>query len=150
MLRLNPDASEALQLAARSQHITRWRIPRLSYPLTKPGYLAWRANLKQYHAKTAAAILLEVGYDPSTITAVQDLILKKHPADPNAQTLEDALCLVFLEHQLDEFAAKTEDAKTVNALKKSWGKMSEAGRAAALKIAFSERGGQLVGQALAP
>ena len=107
-------------------------------------------QLKRYHASTASSILLEVGYDEGTITDVQNLVLKKnYPADPDAQTLEDALCLVFLEHQLDAFAAKTEDNKTVNALRKSWGKMSEAGREAALRIAFSERGGHLVQQALA-
>jgi hypothetical protein len=33
--------------------------------------------------------------------------------------LEDALCLVFLQYQLTDLAAKTDDEKVINALKKS-------------------------------
>ena len=40
--------------------------------------------------------------------------------------LEDALCLVFLEFQLAGLAAKTAEDKTINALQKSWQKMTEA------------------------
>jgi hypothetical protein len=149
VLNLNPKSSESLLLASRAQHIMRWKIPRDSYPMTKKGYLDWRASLKQFHANTAAAIMLEVGYDQPIIDDVKNLILKKNfPKDPDSQTLEDALCLVFLRYQLDEFAAKTEDSKTVNALKKSWAKMSESGRAEALKIKFTEKCGALVNQAL--
>ncbi len=32
-----PQASEALQLAARSQHIERWMLPRELYPLDRTG-----------------------------------------------------------------------------------------------------------------
>ena len=38
--------------------------------------------------------------------------------------LEDALCLVFLEYQLADLAAKTAEDKTINALQKSWQKMT--------------------------
>ena len=40
--RLYPDASEALQLAVRSQHIRRWTIPRTNYPAGRKGYHHWR------------------------------------------------------------------------------------------------------------
>ena len=78
VLKLNPDASESLLLAARAQHIQRWKIPRDSYPMTKPGYLAWRANLKLFHAQTAGQILTEVGYDVTTIDQVKALITKSN------------------------------------------------------------------------
>ena len=57
VLRLQPNASEALRLAAHSQHLCRWEIPRESYPMTRPGYLKWRADLKQFHARKAGEIL---------------------------------------------------------------------------------------------
>ena len=63
VLKLSPNASEPLRLAARCQHICRWVIPRSSYPLDKPGYLRWRADLKKFHADRSGKILREVGYD---------------------------------------------------------------------------------------
>ncbi len=150
VLRLSPNAGEALRLAARCQHLCRWRIPRGDYPMTRPGYLKWRADLKKFHAQRAAEILREVGYDEETIRRVQDLNLKKNfPANPECRVLEDALCLVFLEFQLTDLAAKTDDDKMVNALKKSWDKMTEAARAEALKLKYSEREMALIQKALA-
>lgn len=149
VLRLAPDASEALRLAARCQHICRWESPRENYPMTRPGYLKWRADLKKFHAEKSGAILLEVGYDDETIQRVQDLNLKKNfPADPETRTLEDALCLVFLEFQLADLAAKTAEDKTINALQKSWGKMTEVARAEALKLNYGEREKALLQRAL--
>jgi len=150
VLRLNPSPSEAVRLAARCQHICRWQIPRGDYPMTRPGYLKWRADLKKFHAQRAGEILRKVGYDDETIRRVQDLNLKKNfPADPECRLLEDALCLVFLEFQLADLAAKTTDDKMVNALKKSWEKMTEAARAEALKLNYSEREKALIQKALA-
>ena len=75
--------------------------------------------------------------------------LKKHfPADPLSRVMEDALCLVFLEFQFADLAAKTEAAKTINALQKSWGKMTEAGRAAALKLPYGPKEQSLLAAAL--
>ena len=149
VLQLDPGASEKLRLAARCQHLCRWEIPRQSYPLTRPGYLQWRANLKKFHAQKAGDILREVGYPDEVIRQVQDLNLKKNfPADPESRVLEDALCLVFLEFQLADLAAKTAEEKTVNALQKSWQKMTEAGRAAALKLHYGEQEKALLQRAL--
>ena len=61
VLRLCPNASEALRLAARCQHLCRWQIPRHQYPMTRAGYLQWRTALKQFHAETAGKLLREVG-----------------------------------------------------------------------------------------
>ena len=137
VLRLQPAASEALRLAARCQHLCRWEIPRQSHPMTRTGYLQWRATLKKFHAQKASDILRELGYPDDTIRRVQDLNLKKHfPDDPETRVLEDALCLVFLQYQLADLAARTEEDKTINALQKSWQKMTAAARAEALKLNY--------------
>ncbi len=149
VLRLSPNASEVLRLAARSQHICRWEIPRGNYPMTRPGYLKWRADLKKFHAQRAGEILRDIGYDDDTIRRVQDLNLKKNfPADPECRMLEDALCLVFLEFQFTDLAAKTTDDKMVNALKRSWAKMTQAARAEALKLNYGERERALIQKAI--
>jgi hypothetical protein len=137
VLRLQPDASEALRLAARCQHLCRWEIPRQSYPMTRPGYLQWRATLKKFHAQKAGDILRGLGYPDDFVRRVQDLNLKKHfPGDLEGRVLEDALCLVFLQYQFAELAAKTAEDKTINALQKSWQKMTPAARAEALKLDY--------------
>jgi hypothetical protein len=149
VLRLCPSASEALGLAARCQHICRWQIPRTSYPMTRPGYLKWRADLKQFHARKAGEILREVGYGDDVICRVQDLNLKKHfPSDAESRVLEDALCLVFLQFQFADLAARTAEDKTINALQKSWQKMTEAARAEALKLNHGPREKGLLERAL--
>lgn len=150
VLKLSPHASEPLRLAARCQHICRWEIPRSSYPMDKPGYLRWRADLKKFHAEKSGKILREVGYEEAIIQRVQELNLKKNfPNDPEVCVLEDALCLVFLERQLAPLAAKTDDDKTINALQKSWKKMTPTARAEALKLNYSPREKSLIERALA-
>lgn len=149
VLRLCPGASEELRLAARCQHICRWEIPRQSHPMTRAGYLQWRATLKRFHAQKAGDILRGAGYPEDVIRRVQDLNLKKHfPDDPEARVLEDALCLVFLEFQFADLAAKTAADKTINALQKSWQKMTDAARAEALKLNYGEREKALLERAL--
>ena len=149
VLKLSPAASEPLRLAARCQHIARWLIPRDSYPMTRPGYLQWRADLKKFHAQKAGEILRATGYDDDTIRRVQELNLKKNfPNDPESRVLEDALCLVFLERQLAALAAKSDDAKMINALQKSWKKMTPAAHAEALRLKLGERERALIESAL--
>jgi hypothetical protein len=149
VLTLQPGASEALRLAARCQHLCRWMIPRNSYPPTKPGYLKWREDLKKFHAEKAGAILRDLGYPGDMIVRVQALNLKQNfPDDPESRVLEDALCLVFLQYQFAELAAKTDDAKMINALQKSWKKMSPAARAEALQISYGPQEKALLEQSL--
>ncbi|HWM86597.1 MAG TPA: DUF4202 domain-containing protein, partial [Kofleriaceae bacterium] len=96
---LAPDAPEVLRLAARAQHVARWRIPRDSYPEGRTGYKQWRSELARAHADLAAKVMAEVGYDAAPIQRVRDLLTKKGlRTDPEVQTLEDVACLVFLEH----------------------------------------------------
>ncbi len=150
VLKLCPEASEPLLLAARCQHLCRWMSPRDSYPMTRPGYLQWRAELKKFHAQKSGEILREVGYPDDIVERVQSLNLKKDfPRDPEACVLEDALCLVFLEHQLADLAAKTDDDKIITALQKSWKKMTPTAHAEALKLAYASHEKALLDRALA-
>lgn len=135
LARLAPEASEALRLAARAQHIERWHIPRSSYEEGKKGYHQWRTALYRYHADRTGEILTDAGYDEQTIERVKALLQKKHlRSDPEAQTLEDAACLVFLENHFAQFATRYDDAKIVDILKKTWAKMSPDGHCAALGL----------------
>jgi hypothetical protein len=149
-LKLEANASEALRLAARCQHICRWMIPRQSYPMTRPGYLRWRNDLKEFHAQTAGKILREAGYAEEIIEKVQALNLKKNfPRDPESRVLEDALCLVFLEFQFAELASRMDDEKMVNAVQKTWKKMTPAAHARALALPLGPKEAALVQRALA-
>ena len=151
VLRLKSDASEELRLAARCQHICRWTIPRDTYERTKAGYLRWRTELKKFHAQKAGEILREIGYPDDVIARVQALNLKKDfPKDPDSRVIEDALCLVFLQHQFADLAAKSTEEQMVNALRKSWNKMTEAARTEALKLSYAPRELALIEKALSP
>jgi len=151
VMRLQPDAAEELRLAARGQHLRRWEIPRDTYPRNRQGYLQWREKLKRLHAQMSGDILQDLGYPEATVTRVRDLILKKNIAtDPDGRTLEDALCLVFLERQLDALSAKTDVETLVGALRKAWNKMSPEGQKAASELIFKPEHKALLARALAP
>lgn len=138
VLQLRPDASEALLLASRCQHIGRWQVPRNTQPMGRAGYLKWRAGLKKFHAEKSSQILRQLGYDEVMVAKVKNLNLKKDLLkDPDCQSLEDALCLVFLEHQFDDLIASTEAAKMQRIVKKTWAKMSPDGHREAQKIVYS-------------
>jgi len=147
--RLEPNASEALRLAARCQHIERWKIPRSTYPEGRTGYLMWRKELGRFHADRSTEILRDVGYDEATIERVRSIVQKRSPkTNSDVQTMEDALCLSFLEHEIEDFAEKHSDDKVVDILAKTWRKMSERGHHEALRLPFSARIGGLVERAL--
>jgi len=135
-----PDAPEHLLLAARAQHIGRWEIPRNSYPMDRKGYLQWRSAEKFHHAEVIEPVLHEAGYDDDTIERVKFLLLKKElNSNPETQTLEDVVCLVFIEHYLEDFAAQHEDEKVVDILRKTLKKMSPRSIQEASTINVSER-----------
>lgn len=149
--RLRPEASEALRLAARAHHLRRWEHPRSNWPMTREGYLRWRAELKRIHADAAAAVLAPLGYDEATIARVGALIRRERlKLDPESQTLEDAICLAFLEHDFDRFGPQHDPAKVIAIVRKTWAKMSEAGHAAALTLTLSAYAQDIVTQALTP
>ena len=148
--RLEPEAPDEVRLAVRAQHIRRWEIPRASYPKGRSAYLKWRRDLGRYHADTAGSIMRDCGFDERTVERVQAIIRKKRfKVDPWAQLLEDVACLVFLEHYFDPFVDEQEEASMVNILRRTWLKMSETGREAALGIKLSPRCERLLRLALA-
>ena len=145
----DPTASEALRLTARCQHICRWEIPRESYEMNREGYLRWRQELKKFHAKKAASILEDVGYDDETIDNVKFLLEKKQlKKNEETQSLEDVICLVFLEFYFEPFAHKHPEDKTIDILQKTWRKMSIKGQEAALKLPLSKFSLNLITKAL--
>lgn len=144
-----PQASEALQLAARSQHICRWKIPRADYPMDRAGYKKWRLDLAQLHGEIAGNIMAEEGYDETMVARVKDLLLKRSlKRDEEVQTLEDVICLVFIEFYLEDFAGKHDENKLIDIIRKTWNKMSTKGQEAALKLPLRDEMLTLVGKAL--
>ncbi|MDC1276922.1 DUF4202 domain-containing protein [Algibacter sp.] len=149
LLQFEPNASKALQIAARAQHICRWKIARDEYPMDRVGYLKWRETLKKMHGNLTADILKQVGYDDQFTDRVKAIILKKLiKKNEESQTIEDTICLVFLDYYFEEFAAKHNEEKIIDILKKTWIKMSDKGHEAALKLPFSEKSLALVKQAI--
>jgi Domain of unknown function (DUF4202) len=127
-----PDASEALQIAVRGQHLERWLTPRRDYPDGRAGYIAWRNAAKRRHAERVGEIMGSCGYDEGRIARVGALVRKEQlRSDAEAQTLEDVACLVFLRHYALGFAAKHPVEKVLDILVKTQRKMSPRGRAAA-------------------
>ena len=146
---IEPNASEVCLLAARGQHLCRWESPRSSYPEGRAGYLKWRSDLKRFHADKMAEVLESEGYERETMDRVRAINLKKDlRGNTEAQVTEDALCLVFLESQFAEFRLKTTEEKMVSILKKTWGKMSDRGRTAALSLSLGEEEARLIELAL--
>jgi hypothetical protein len=147
--RFEPDPSVPLQLAARSQHLMRWQIPRETFPKDRAGYLRWRTTLYDFHADRAAEVLREVGYDDDTIERVRSLIRKQDlKGDREAQTLEDVVCLVFIEHYFADFARDHDEEKLLKILRKTWKKMSDRSHAAAMKLDLGPHELELIAKAL--
>lgn len=135
VLKLDPQASDALRVAARGQHIGRWTIPRSEYPAGRSGYLRWREELKAFHVEKIGGILREIGYKEYFIERVASLMLKNNmKEDPDAQTLEDGLCLVFFQTQFMDLMEKTPADKMEILVRKTWKKMGPKGREIALKM----------------
>ena len=149
LLQFEPNASKALQIAARAQHICRWKIDRNEYSMDRVGYLKWRETLKKMHSELTVDILKQVGYDEQFINRVKAIILKKLiKKNEESQIFEDTICLVFLDYYFEEFAAKHNDEKIIDILKKTWIKMSKKGQEAALKLNLSDKSLSLIKQAI--
>ncbi|MDP2329143.1 MAG: DUF4202 domain-containing protein [Reyranella sp.] len=150
--RLYPEASEALRLAARAQHICRWQIPRDKYPLGREGYNAWRSACRDHHAALTSAIMRRHGYAEHDIAQVVKIIRKEQlKRDPESQALENVVAVVFVDHYLDEFVAAHKDydeEKLADILRKTLRKMDPVGHAAALGLSLPEPTRRLIGIAL--
>ena len=139
---LEPGASEELLLAARAHHIRRWMVPRSAFPAGRTAYLRWRRALHAVHAELTAAILEECGYPRRSVERAAALVSKAEllqAGDAEAQTLEDALSLVFLDTQLEPILDQLDERQLRRTLGRTWRKMSPRGRAAAKRLALSER-----------
>jgi Domain of unknown function (DUF4202) len=144
-----PDASELLRIAARGQHIERWTSPRAGYPPGRAGYLKWRNDLKEFHARRLGEIMAAAGYEPHDTARVGAIVRKERlRSDPEVQMLEDVICVVFLEHYLADFMVKTDDAKLARILARTWNKMSAQGHAHAGKLNLSPAALALLRRAL--
>ncbi len=135
--RLQPKASEAICLAARSHTVTRWEVPRNRFPMNTVGYHAWRAETARHSADTASESLRRIGYPKEIIERVYQLITRQlDPKDPEAQLLEDADCLAFLEIKLGDYLSQWDEAKLERILSGTWRKMSPGARRMALEISM--------------
>lgn len=150
--RLYPEASEALRIATRAQHICRWQIPRGKYPLGREGYNAWRSACRDHHAALASAIMRRQGYAESEIAQVIKIIRKEQlKRDPESQALENVVGVVFVHHYLDGFVAAHgdyDDAKLADILRKTLRKMDPTGHAAVLALPLPEATGRIIDIAL--
>jgi hypothetical protein len=152
--RLVADASPLLRLAARSQHLERWTVPRATFPMDKPGYYAWRRSLYTKQAERARSLLLESGVSHDEAAEVATWVSKAGlKTNPGSQALEDAACLVFLENEIGAFAAQHAEyprEKFIDILRKTWRKMSPQAQQAALGLELPPAISELVREAVGP
>lgn len=151
--RIVPAAAPLLQLAARCQHLERWSVPRASFPEGKVGYLNWRRSLYVKQAARAKELLLQAGVSANEADEVATWVSKSSmKTNAGSQALEDAACLVFLENEIEDFAAQHADypaEKFIDIIKKTWRKMSPVAQQAALTISLRDDIAALVKAAVA-
>ena len=136
--RLAVEPGLALRTAARCQHLGRYRLPRERFPEGLAGYKKSRTFAALEQEATATAILTEAGLEEPDVARVGNLLMKRGLNSVTEVALfEAAICLTFLELELDAFAAKHDEPKTVLGPREDLGKDAPAGRDAALT--FSER-----------
>ncbi len=133
--RMHPDAPECLRIAARGQHIERWKVPRKGYPPGRSGYLEWRKHQRSFQARRLGELMAEAGYAADDVERVGALIRKERlKQDPVAQMLEDVICVMFFEHYLTGFVTRVDEEKLAGILAKTWNRMSEHGHEAVLQL----------------
>jgi hypothetical protein len=147
--RFDPEPSDAQLIAARAHHLRRWAVPRADYPEGRSGYLKWRRDQGERHRLEVAEIMADNGYDSATTEAVADIMAKRNLAgDRAAQTHEDALCLVFLQTQLNGLVERLGPEKSSAVVAKTLGKMSAHAHAAAGELAYTDSSRAVLKQAL--
>lgn len=142
-----------LRLAARSQHLERWLVPRATFPEGKSGYLSWRKSLYTKQAERARELLLQAGVTAAEAAEVATWVSKSGlKTNPGTQALEDAACLVFLENEIGAFAAQHAEyprEKFVDIIRKTWRKMSPRGQQLARALTLPPGIAALVEEAIA-
>lgn len=140
VLRFDPEASEEQLIAARAHHLRRWVSPRQEYPDGRAGYLRWRRDAGERHRAEVAALMVENGYDASAVAAVQRIMAKRGlGSERSSQVHEDALCMVFLETQLDDLVDRLGPERSADVIAKTMRKMSPDAKAAAGSLRYSDR-----------
>ncbi|HUS54854.1 MAG TPA: DUF4202 domain-containing protein [Thermohalobaculum sp.] len=130
-----PDASEHLRVAARGQHIERWKLQRRTYPEGREGYLAWRRDQGRFHASRVAELMGQAGYGPDDCDRVAKIIRKEGiKRDSEVQALEDVACLVFMRWYAVGFAGGRDPEHVYRIVAKTARKMSAEGRAFATRL----------------
>jgi hypothetical protein len=132
--RLYPDASEHLRIAARGQHIERWKVAREEYPEGRAGYLKWRSDQAARHAERVGGMMAEAGYEAEDCAKVETLLRKENiKRNPEMQRLEDVICFVFIRWYLKDFGEGRDDAEFARIIAKTARKMSAEARERALR-----------------
>jgi hypothetical protein len=152
VVRTAAEPTPLLQLAARCQHLERWSVPRDTFPMDRPGYLKWRQSLYKKQAARAQELLLQAGVSAAEAAEVATWVSKSAmKVNAGTQALEDAACLVFLENEIEAFAAQHADyprEKFVDIIRKTWKKISPRGQALAGTIALPPAIAELVKEAI--
>lgn len=152
LLKIYPEASELLRIAAHAQHIRRFDIPRANFPEGRSGYNDWRRSCREHHAKLIAEIMADEGYTADEIARVGGLIRKEQlKKDRESQALENVVSVVFVAHYLEPFLAKYSDYsddKLIDIIGKTLRKMSPKGHQAALALDLPERMRSLIAAAV--
>ena len=133
LARLDPGASEHFRIAARGQHVERWKLLRAAYPEGRDGYLAWRREQGRLHAARVAGMMAEASYPEADRERVAAMLRKEAiKRDPEVQMLEDVICFVFLKWYFAPFAAKHDPEAIGKIVIKTARKMSAEARARVL------------------
>jgi Domain of unknown function (DUF4202) len=152
IVRLDANASPLLRLAARCQHLERWTLARDAFSMDRAGYHKWRRTLYTQQAERARELLRAAGINEADAAEVATWVSKTGlMANAGTQALEDAACLVFLEHELADFAAKHADYtrdKFFEIIRKTWRKMSPRAQEHALTLPLPETHAALVREAV--
>lgn len=131
---LYPDASDALRIACRGQHIERWLLPRSDYAMDRPGYLAWRTEQGRRHAARVAGIMRDAGYDDQDVGHAEKMLTKQGiKRDDDVQALEDVACFTFIRWYLGPFAEGRDADELQRIVEKTARKMSSQARMIALE-----------------
>ena len=134
LARIRPDAPDLLQIAARGQHIERWKMPRASYPVGREGYLSWRRAQAAFHADRVAGLMANAGYPEPDRARVGQMLRKEGiKRDADVQMLEDVICLVFLRWYFPGFADGRDPDHVQRIVAKTARKMSAECRARVLE-----------------
>lgn len=130
---LYPEASDALAIACRGQHIERWTLPRQDYPEGREGYLTWRREQGRRHAERVMGLMRDAGYPEPEVEAAGRMLRKEGiKRDAEVQALEDVACFTFIRHYLGDFATTQDPDQLLRIVQKTARKMSPAARERAL------------------